>query len=85
MNLRTFRKPEYRSKTKLILIGNDEKNRDYIEQLKNLVEELNLNDLVQFKFNLNSEELKTTLQQATTGLHTTENDDFKIGSFCQFE
>ncbi len=77
-----FRKPEYRQKVKLILIGGIRDNQDdkeYVEQLQILIDNLNINNQVELKLNISFEELKTQLNQALIGLHTMKNEQFGIG------
>ncbi|CAF4608367.1 unnamed protein product [Rotaria sp. Silwood1] len=73
--------PEHRQKLRLILIGSvrheDDKKR--VEQLRTLVENLNINDEVEFKLNINFIELKNYLNKAMIGLHTMWNEHFGIG------
>lgn len=75
-----FRHPEYRQKLRLILIGRvqDNDQRRYVEHLRTLIESLNLNEEVQFKFDLTRTDLQTELKQATIGLHTKHLDSFSI-------
>lgn len=77
-----FRKPEYREKTKLVLIGSirDDQDKEYVEQLRVLIEHLDVKKEVELKINLTFKELKVQLQQATIGLHTMKNEEFAIGS-----
>jgi alpha-1,2-mannosyltransferase len=65
----------------LILIGSTRhsEDREHVEQLQILIDNLNINDNVQFKLNISFEELKTQLNQATIGLHTMCNEYFGIG------
>ena len=79
--LQRFRRTEDQQKLKLILIGSARHNddREYIEQLQALVDNLNISDKVQFKVNINFEELKVQLNQAIIGLHTISNGHFGIG------
>lgn len=44
-----------------------------------LVENLNMNDEVEFKLNINFAELKNYLNKAMIGLHTMWNEHFGIG------
>ncbi len=57
----------------------DDYDREYIEELMILIDNLNINKEVELKFNLSFKELKIQLNQAIIGLHTTKNDDFGIG------
>jgi len=77
----SFRKPEYRQKLKLILIGSirDNQDREYVKQLQKLRDNLNMNKEVEFKLNISFKELKTQLNQALIGLHTMKNEQFGIG------
>jgi alpha-1,2-mannosyltransferase len=77
----SFRKPEYRQKLKLILIGrvNDNQDKEHVEQLQLLIDELNVNKEVEFKLNISFKELKTHLNQAMIGLQTMKNEQFGIG------
>jgi len=73
--------PEHRQKLRLIIIGSvrHEEDKQRVEQLRTLVENLNLNDEVEFKLNINFTELKNHLNKATIGLHTMWNEHFGIG------
>jgi alpha-1,2-mannosyltransferase len=66
----------------LILIGSvrhdDDKER--VDQLRTLVDNLNINNEVEFKLNIGFAELKTHLHRAMIGLHTMWNEHFGIGS-----
>ena len=75
-----FRHPECRPKLRLILIGRvqDDDQRKYVEHLRTLIESLNLNEEVQFKFDLTRTDLQAELKQATIGLHTKHHDSFSI-------
>jgi alpha-1,2-mannosyltransferase len=77
----SFRKPEYRQKLKLILIGSirNDQDREHVEQLQILIENLNINNEVELKLNISFDELKTQFNQAMIGLHTMKNEDFGIG------
>lgn len=76
-----FRIPEHRQKLRLILIGSvrHEEDRARVEQLRTLVENLNITEEVEFKLNINFNELKNSLNQAMIGLHTMWNEHFGIG------
>jgi alpha-1,2-mannosyltransferase len=66
----------------LILIGGIRDNQDdkeYVEQLQILIDNLNINNQVELKLNISFEELKTQLNQALIGLHTMKNEQFGIG------
>ncbi|CAF1185797.1 unnamed protein product [Didymodactylos carnosus] len=73
--------PERRSQLRLLLIGScrHEDDRQRVESLRTLVDNLNLNDVVEFKLNIKFDELKTDLNQAMIGLHTMWNEHFGIG------
>ncbi|CAF0826015.1 unnamed protein product [Rotaria sp. Silwood1] len=75
------KKPDYCQKLKLILIGSIKHNDDrkYLEQLQLLVDKLNISNEVIFKVDIDSQELKTQLNQAIIGLHTMQNDHFGLG------
>ncbi|CAF3627446.1 unnamed protein product [Adineta steineri] len=75
------RKNEYQQQLKLILIGSIRHNEDqeYVKQLQILVNDLNLMDNIEFKFNISFTELKSELNQAIIGLHTMRNESFGIG------
>lgn len=81
-----FRIPDERRNLRLILIGSvrhiDDQRR--VEQLRTLVENLNMTDEVQFELNINFPELKRFLNQATIGLHTMWNEHFGIGLSKEF-
>lgn len=69
----------------MILIGSVRHNEDKerVEKLQNLVENLNMTEEVEFKLNINFTELKSYLNQAMIGLHTMWNEHFGIGnSYC---
>ena len=53
----------------------------YVEQLQMLVDTLNLNDVVKFKFDATAAELKTELNQATIGLQALPSDGSDIGEY----
>ena len=75
------RTPAYREEWKLILAGsvrNDE-DRDYVEQLQLLIDNLHMKNEVELKVNVNSEELKSVLRQGMIGLQSMKNEDFGIG------
>jgi alpha-1,2-mannosyltransferase len=76
-----FRIPEHRQKLRLILIGSvrHEEDKQRVEQLRTLVENLNINEEVEFKLNINFTELKHHLNKAMIGLHTMWNEHFGIG------
>jgi alpha-1,2-mannosyltransferase len=76
-----FRIPEHRQKLRLILIGSvrHDEDKQRVEQLRILVENLNMDVEVEFKLNINFSELRTYLNAATIGLHTMWNEHFGIG------
>ena len=76
-----FRIPEHRQKLRLILIGSvrHEDDKQRVEQLQILVENLNIVEEVEFKLNISFNELKTHLNKALVGLHTMWNEHFGIG------
>ena len=57
----------------------EEEDREYVEQLEILIDNLNMNKEVKIKRNIHFNEFKTQLHQAIMGLHTTKNEDFGIG------
>ncbi len=65
----------------MILIGSVRHEEDQlrVEQLRTLVENLNINEEVEFKLNINFTELKNHLNKAMIGLHTMWNEHFGIG------
>ncbi|CAF1341078.1 unnamed protein product [Adineta steineri] len=73
--------PEHRQKLRLILIGSvrHEEDRERVEQLRTLVDNLNMTEEVEFKLNINFTELKNHLNKAMIGLHTMWNEHFGIG------
>ncbi|UJR35544.1 hypothetical protein I4U23_028298 [Adineta vaga] len=73
--------PEHRQRLRLILIGSvrHEDDKQRVEQLKTLVENLNITEEVEFKLNINFNELKNHLNKALIGLHTMWNEHFGIG------
>ncbi len=77
----SFRKPDYRQEFRLILIGSvrDDQDREYVEQLQILIDNLNIKNEVELKVNLNFKKLKVQLNQAMIGLHTMKNEEFGIG------
>ena len=82
-----FRIRELRQKLRLILIGSvrHEDDKQRVEQLQILVENLNIVEEVEFKLNISFNELKTHLNKALVGLHTMWNEHFGIGwlkPFC---
>ena len=64
----------------MTLIGRlqDYEHGKYLEQLKTLIGGLNLNDEVQFRFDLTRTDLQAQLKQASIGLHTKHQDCFSI-------
>ena len=56
-----------------------DEDQQRVEQLRTLVENLNMTDEVEFKLNINFAELKNQLNRATIGLHTMWNEHFGIG------
>lgn len=65
----------------MILAGsvrNDE-DRDYVEQLQLLIDNLKMTNNVELKVNVNSKELKSILHQGMIGLQSMKNEDFGIG------
>lgn len=76
-----YRIPEHRQKLRLILIGSvrHEEDRHRVEKLHDLVENLNVNQEVEFKLNINFAELKNHLNKSLIGLHTMWNEHFGIG------
>jgi alpha-1,2-mannosyltransferase len=77
----SFRKPDYRQEFRLVLIGSvrDDQDREYVEQLQILIDNLNIKNEVELKLNLNFKKLKAQLNQAMIGLHTMKNEEFGIG------
>ncbi|CAF1427297.1 unnamed protein product [Rotaria sordida] len=75
------KKSNYHQKLKLILIGSIRHNEDrkYLEQLQLLVDNLNINNEVIFKIDIDFQELKIQLNQAIIGLHTMQNEHFGLG------
>ncbi len=65
----------------MILIGSvrDDQDREYVEQLQILIDNLNIKNEVELKVNLNFKKLKVQLNQAMIGLHTMKNEGFGIG------
>lgn len=65
----------------MILIGSvrHEEDQRRVDQLRTLVDNLNITDEVEFKININFTELKNYLNQAMIGLHTMWNEHFGIG------
>ncbi len=65
----------------MILIGSvrHDEDKQRVEQLRTLVENLNINEEVEFKLNINFTELKQQLNKAMIGLHTMWNEHFGIG------
>jgi alpha-1,2-mannosyltransferase len=65
----------------LILIGSvrHDEDRQRVEQLRTLVENLNIKEEVEFKLNINFTELKSHLNKSMIGLHTMWNEHFGIG------
>jgi len=57
----------------------DDQDREYVEELKILIENLNMKNEVELKLNIPFEELKSQFNQAMIGLHTMKNEDFGIG------
>ncbi len=67
----------------MILIGSTRHNKDkeYVEQLRIMINDLNINNEVEFKLNITFKELKTQFDQAMIGLNTTRNEQFGIGLY----
>ena len=76
-----FRIPEHRQRLRLILIGSvrHEEDQRRVDQLRTLVDNLNITEEVEFKLNINFNELKNHLNKAMIGLHTMWNEHFGIG------
>lgn len=69
------------SKYKLLLVGScrNEDDHSRVNQLKELVRELELEQMVEFKLDVTFEELKNILTEASVGIHTMWNEHFGIG------
>lgn len=69
------------SQVRLFLIGScrDEGDRERVEKLRELVQELNIGKHVEFKLNAPYADLCRWLGEATSGLHTMWNEHFGIG------
>ncbi|KAM9956608.1 hypothetical protein ACTFIR_003332 [Dictyostelium discoideum] len=67
--------------TKLVLVGGvrDQADRDRVEQLRNLSKELNIEDHVEFRIGISSDQLNQLLSEASVGIHTMYNEHFGIG------
>ena len=65
----------------MILIGSvrHEEDQRRVDQLRALVDNLNITEEVEFKLNINFTELKDHLNKAMIGLHTMWNEHFGIG------
>ena len=70
-----------KSKYKLLLVGGcrDEGDAQRVEALRNLAEELNITNNIEFKLNVPFSELKSMMSEATIGLHTMRDEHFGIG------
>jgi len=75
--------PEHKGKIKLILIGScrNDGDRQRVDQLKKLVQELGLQDDDAVKFSINPpySELQDSMYQASIGIHTMRQEHFGIG------
>lgn len=54
-------------------------DRDRVQDMQDLCKHLSLEKNVQFKVNINYDELKKELQEGTIGLHAMWNEHFGIG------
>ena len=65
----------------MVLIGSTRHSDDRkrVEQLRLLIDNLNLNEEVELKLNMSFEELKSQLHRAIIGLHTMRDEHFGIG------
>ncbi|XP_048834127.1 GDP-Man:Man(3)GlcNAc(2)-PP-Dol alpha-1,2-mannosyltransferase [Brienomyrus brachyistius] len=70
-----------RESLRLVLIGGcrNQEDEDRVLMLRGLCQELGVADRVEFKLNVQFEELKKELTAATVGLHTMWNEHFGIG------
>ena len=50
-----------------------------VEALRRLAQELEVEELVEFRLNVSFDDLKRSLAEATVGLHTMWNEHFGIG------
>lgn len=68
---------------KLILIGpvRYERDRSYLDRLQTLVDDLELQDCVEFKWNVSLKETQRYFTKASIGLHTRPYDTLPIGEW----
>ena len=73
--------PEWKRQIKLVMIGGcrDVEDEKRLDSLKKLAQELDLQEIVEFKSNLPYGEMKEYLRKALIGLHTMWNEHFGIG------
>ncbi|CAJ1945238.1 unnamed protein product [Cylindrotheca closterium] len=73
--------PEHRGKVKLLLIGSCRNNGDQerVDNLKKMVQELKLEDAVDFSINPPYSELQDSMYKASIGIHTMRQEHFGIG------
>lgn len=70
----------YKEKPLLIIIGScrNEEDEELVMNLKQKCVELNIEDNVQFKVNINTDEMITLMEQSSIAIHTMVNEHFGI-------
>lgn len=73
--------PEHKGKIKLLLIGScrNEEDQQRVDDLKQLIKELGLDDAVDFSINPPYSELQESMYKASIGIHTMRQEHFGIG------
>ena len=57
----------------------DDEDRDCVEQLQLLIDNLNICKEVELKVNVDFQELKSVMNQGIIGLQSMKNEDFSMG------
>lgn len=67
-------------KVRLVLIGScrHEEDESYVQKLKNLAENLNVSNFIEFKINIPYLQLTAEMQKGTIGIHAMWNEHFGI-------
>jgi len=73
--------PEHKGSIKLLLIGScrNDGDRERVDSLKKLVQDLELQEAVDFSINPPYSELQESMYQASIGIHTMRQEHFGIG------
>lgn len=79
--LRSLNNEDQMDRYRLILVGSCRNEHDFVRvnKLKELCQELNVANYVEFQLNVSFETLQDYLSKATIGLHTMWNEHFGIG------